>query len=867
MNRRSKTAQLLGQIASASARRRGATLAITAVAMLLLGAGITQLEFRDDPQQAMPKGHPNTLASQDLIDTFPGASYTGALFVEVNPDKWDEYNAKLPNRVPISEESRDGQDQGQGAVNQAITQGSGGQAGDTADGFPGPHNITDEVYMRAMEEMWLFLEAEIPELKWGITLPSQVKLVNYTNTGVPNPDPNGDPIQFPDESAFSMPGTDPQGSQQFSSAWQSYYAASPDSVKSVTSSDWRATRFGLLFEPGDRTLNEIGQLLYDGVEAYREQVRACDAGSPNCELQWNVFTPDSVTVDPRAPNAAAAYLTKTTLEDVITLVPYVAAFVLASLYLAFRRLDTIAAMMLPMGLAGIGVLGVFGFIDLAIHSTSLLVFPILMGNGIDFAIHMATGYNSAKNRGADAIEAAASAGRSAGTPLFVATLTTLVGMGLLIFSPNQLLTELGLAIILGMVLLLAVSLTAMPAALTWTKPASTRGGVLGRALIGNARFWNKGRIGAVAIVGLGIGGGIAAAGALDTLVIGTPAAQFPEDDPQRRDFEHTNNVYYVGQEDLVSNSLVLRGDLTDPANMALLKDLEIGLQALDSVREESAVSIRFALMSWIQVRGGTAGAPAVIAQESAEEDSTFPETSEEIKFLLDEMFSTPLATYATFFAHHPDYQIGNMLVEVYQPDTFEELEAVWNEINAEIESIKANHPDSTLELHMAGGTALGYLFTAEEFPYVQQAGIIGIAITGMLVLLIRRNVRDALTVAMVVGSSGLIWLGALYLLGIELSVALLVPVVMIAAIGSDYALHLRYGLREEGVTTWDTIGRAVVFSAITDVGAFLIFTRMRYGLLAEATLATAAALAVTVLMTLIIVPALSSKTDMEATHA
>lgn len=859
----SRTGTILGNIAAGAAKRRGATLAITVVAMMLLGVGITQLEFRDDPNQAMPKGHPNTQASDALVETFPGASYTGALFVEVNPEHWAEFNAKLPNRAPLSDpQAGEGQDDAQGAINQIIAGNSGGASSGTADGFPGPHNITDEVYMRAMEEMWLYLEEEIPELKWGITLPSQVKLVNYTNTGIPNPIPGGEPLQFPDSSAFSMPGTDPNGAAQFNNAWQSYYAASLDSIKSITSGDWRVTRMALLFEPGDKTLNEIGQALYDGVAAYQDELDACHGSGP-CNLQWAVFDADSLTVDPRAPNTAASYLTKTTLEDMATLVPYVAGFVLLSLFLAFRRIGTVAAMMLPMGLAGIGVLGTFGFIDLAIHSVSLLVFPILMGNGIDFAIHMATGYGTARNEGADRIEAAREAGRSAGTPLFVATLTTVAGMGLLVFSPNQLLTELGIAIILGMVLLLAISLTALPAALTWSKPAPVKRGLLGRSLVGNAKFWHKGRIGAALLIVLAMVGGAFAAPALSTFVIGTPAALFPEDDPQRRDFQHTNDIYYVDQEDLVTNSLVLQGDITTPANMALLADLEERLGDLDYVRDESAVSIHFALNAWIQVRGGTAGAPLVIAQESGQPGSTFPESQEEIEALVDEMFATPLATYATFFVDHPDYQIGNMLVEVYQPDTFEELEAIWLDFEDQLATIQKDHPDSALQMHLAGGTALGYLFTAEEFPYVQWAGAIGIAMTGLLVFAIRRNVRDAVTVASVVGASGVIWLGALWLLDIQLSVALLVPVVMIAAIGSDYSLHLRYGLREDGVKAWNTIGRAVFYSALTDVGAFLIFTRMRYGLLADATIATAAALAVTLLVTLLVVPALSSKQDMQ----
>jgi predicted RND superfamily exporter protein len=858
----SRTGEFLGRVARRSAEKRGATLAIVAVAMLLLGGGISQLEFRDDPQQAMPKGHPNTIASQALIETFPGASYTGAIYVEVFPEKWAAVNAQLPNRQPLgSDQSGDGQDQGQQAINQALT--NNGTSDGTADGYPGPDNITDEVYMRAMEEMFLFLVDEIPELKWGITLPSQIKLVNYTNTGVPNPAPGADPIRDLDPASFSMPGTDPDGEAQFNAAWQSYWAASLDSIKTITSGDWRVTRFGLLFEPGDETLNEIGQKLYDGVDAYRVAVRDCDAGRA-CELQWNAFSPESITVDPRTPNAAASYLTKTTLEDVVQLVPYVAGFVLISLFLAFRRIDTIAAMMLPMGLAGIGMLGIFGILDLAIHSVSLLVFPILMGNGIDFGIHMATGYNNARAKGADSLDAAHAAGRSAGTPLFVATLTTLAGMGLLIFSPNRLLTELGIALILGMSLLLIISLTALPAALSWTRPTATGSSALGRALERNASFWNHSRVAGVLLVAAAMAGGALAAPALSTFVIGTPAALFPEDDPQRQDFEHTNDIYYVDQEDLVSNSLVLQGDLTTPAAMAMLADMEDRIGDLPFVRDESAVSIYFALNAWIQVRGGTAGAPIIIAQESNEGGSTFPTTQAEIEALLDEMFATPLETYATFFIHNPTYEIGNFLIEIYQPDSFEELENIWNELELELAAIQADHPDANLEVHLAGGTALGYLFTAEELPYVKTAGMVGIGITGLLVLAIRRNTRDAITVAAVVGASGLIWIGALYLLDIQLSVALLVPVVMIAAIGSDYALHLRYGIADDGKSAWSTIGRAVFYSALTDVGAFLIFARMRYGLLSDATIATAAALGVTVIVTLILVPALTSRREMEA---
>ncbi|MGB1586234.1 MAG: MMPL family transporter [Thermoplasmatota archaeon] len=856
----------LGRITRWSARNRVGVLAITAVAMLLLGGGILQLEFRDRPEDAMPKGNPHSEASEALLREFPGASYTNAIVIEATPSKWAAANDRLQFRVPLdSPEAGGTQDELSGLLEDLLQQGSQGQAPPGPDPFPGPLNITDEVYMRGMEELFLFLTDQVPEMKWGITLPSQVKLVNYTNTGVPNPVPGGEPLVFPDSDAFSMPGyTTPEGAAQFSTGWTSYWYASLDSIKTIVSLDWGATRFGLLFEPGDLTLNEAGAAVYDAVEAYRDEVRICDGDLPGqCSLEWNVFSPDAITVDPRAPANGAAYLTKVTVEDLTRLAPFVAVFIGLSLFVAFRRVGIVAAMLLPMGLAGIGVLGTFGLIDLPIHSVSLLVFPILMGNGIDFAIHMANGYNQARARGDSVEDAAYQAGVTAGTPLFIATMTTLTGMMLLIFAPNNLITQLGLAILLGMVLLLAVSLTALPAALTWTKPVNLGNNVLGRILHRNAAFWNRNRIMAIAFVALLAGGSVLAAGGtfgrqLETLIIGTPAAYYPPGDAQREDFEHTNEAFFAGKEDLVTNSLVIRGDIATVQGMEVLKRLEEEIPQLPFVQRESAVSLYFALNAWIQVRGGTAGAPAVIAQETVEPGSTFPTTDEGVKFLVDEMFATPLATYATFFIDHPEYQISNMLVEIKQTDDLDQLERDWNALLAVVDEVMREVPGHDLQIHVAGGTSLGYLFAKEELPYVQVASLIGLALTGFLVLAIRRSPRDAVTVAGVVGGSGLLWLGVLYLLDIPLSIALVVPVVMIAAIGSDYALHLRYSLQHHGPGAWGDVGRAVFFSAVTDLGAFAIFTQMRYGILSDATLATVGALFACLVTTLILVPALAA---------
>lgn len=865
----------LGRLARASARNRVPVLVLCALLMAGLAAGIPRLRFEDNLMDAMPRGHPNTIASQHLYDNFPGTAYASPVFVSVDPAKWAVANERLPNRVPLGSAAPN---ELGGAIppglpadltallNNVSRQASQGQAPRMPEPVPGPGNITDEVYLRGMEELYLFLQGEVEELEWGITLASQVKLVNYTNTGVPGPragiDPTAEPARAPDPAAFSMPGTDLQGSQQFSSAWTTYFLASPASVRSITSSDWTSSRLAFLFEPGNKTLVDVGDDMYAAVDKYHAIVDRCDAAPAQpCPLQWNVFEAQGILVDPRGPPAAASYLTSVTLDDLVLLTPIAILFVGGMLFLAFRRVGTVLAMTLPLSAAGFGVLGAFGLVGLPIHTVSLLVFPVLIGTGIDFGIHMASAYHAARHTGKSALDAAYAAGQGAGVPLVVVTITTLVGMAFLLFGPNRLLQELGIAIILGLSLLLVVSLTALPAALSWTSSPPPRRTFVDRFLLANARFWGQRRVLGVVLVAVLAAASLVAVPALKTLVIGTPAAFYPEGDRQRGDFEASNERYFNENTDLVSNAIALEGDLATPQAQALLADLEASMKELPFVRDDSAVSIHFALVSWIQVRQGTAGAPAVIAQEAARPGSTFPDNTEDIRFLIHEMFNTPLSTYATFFLRESDYRIGSMLLEIEQPTDFDDLGPVWDQIGAKIAQVAARHPDAGVSMHLAGSTAIAYLFTAEELPYLQLAGYLGVVAAAVQVAILRRSIRDAVIVAGVIVVAGLWWLGLLVAAGIALSIALVVPLVILEAIGSDYALHLRYAIAHEGPSAWGSVGRAVYYSAITDIGAFLVFTRMRYGILADATVATVLVLVCALVATLILVPSLAKRNE------
>ncbi len=836
---------VIGDLGAWCVEHRALVCILTALGMGLLGLGVPRVTFEEDPFDALPRGDPHTGAADRLIAHFPGNAYASPVFVSVAPAKWDAANLRLPYREPA--------DGAPVPLLQSLLAGQGVGAS-----FPGPYNITDEVYMRGMDELYEFVKARVPGVTWGITLPASMKLVNYTNTGIPG-------VQAPDPAAFSMPGTGPDGAAQFRAAWQTFFASSPDAVKTIVSADWASSRLVFLLDPQGASLGDAGAAVYAAVDAYRDEVEACDAGH-SCSLTWNVFEPEDIIVDPRGAPAASHHLTETTGQDLRLLAPIVAAFIAASLLVAFRRPGTVAALLLPLGLAGFGVLGALGWSGVPMHSVNLLAFPIVLGNGIDFGIHIASAYHLARQHGLAPVEAARAAGQRAGIPMALATLTTLAGVGLLVFAPNRMLSQLGIAILVGMALLLLVSLTTLPAVMSWTR-SPRRGLASAPVLVGLARLCGKHRAATGAVVMGLLLVAVPVATQLETFVMGTPAADFGPNDPQRQDFDASNERYFVDDQDLVSNVLVLEGDLTTPAAMELMKRLQDAMAELPFVRAESVSSIRFAMESWIQVRQGTAGAPAAIAQESLQPGSTFPQDQAGIKAIIDEMVSTPLATYASFFIDAPDYRLGTILVEIRQGPDLDGLGQDWHTLLATIDEVSASVPGHDVTIHVAGQTAVSYLFTAKELPYLATAATVGPFLTGAIIWGATRRLRDAITVTAVIVASGTWWLASLVLLDIPLSIALVVPLVVIAAIGSDYALHLRHGAHRDGPRVWGTVGRAVMYSAITDIGAFMIFTRMRYGLLHDAALATVAALVCALLATLLVVPLLEPVRTDEPGHA
>jgi predicted RND superfamily exporter protein len=119
-----------------------------------------------------------------------------------------------------------------------------------------------------------------------------------------------------------------------------------------------------------------------------------------------------------------------------------------------------------------------------------------------------------------------------------------------------------------------------------------------------------------------------------------------------------------------------------------------------------------------------------------------------------------------------------------------------------------------------------------------------------------RLVRPTVVVGVLNALASLWWLAVLPELGVGLAITLTLPLVFIYAIGSDYGLHLVLSAIHHGDTaeTFRTTGKAVLFSGITTFGAFLIYTQMSNLAVQRTMIATAAAIPIIFLVTMLIVP-------------
>lgn len=842
--RPSRLGNALGNLSLKSATHARTTLAVMMALTLLMGLGMTRLSTEADLLLILPEGDPHTEAAQNASQEFRGFYDFITVFYQIDEAKCNAVSdARLPLRVSAK-----------------------------ACG-----NITDETYVRGMEEVSQFVRARMPTAEYAIDLAAIVKTVNWTNSAYADPQAGflqpllgGDPDSAgqPVNGTFAMPGTDAEGELLYEAAWRGANAAD-DSVKDVVAPTWQAGRTLFFFDTAGGGMDrvELGRAFYATVDAYAQEVRACDDGraATPCTLHWNVFSDKGLAV--RGVAALDAHASDVTQRDIERLAPLVAAALIVILLLSFRDARVILVTAVNLVIAFVWTAGLMGWLGIPFTGLNLTIIPIILGVGIDYGIQMVSEYLDHKAQGASETEAFRRAGSMAGMAMLVATITTVAGLLLMVLSPSVLMAQLAIVTSLALTVCNLFALTIIPGLLVMTARAAQRRPERGSALIvASCVFLGRHRVLTAAAVVALTGLALASAQNLGTEVFGNPELNYPHGDRVRDDSQTVNDLFFGGSSDTVSNYLIIEGDFTQPESHRFIDRLTANLESDPDLQGFNTASLTRIVRAWLAIDQGTPD--AVVNQivlgnvpVNQTSDLQYPQTPQGIEQMFDQVFASPFANFMTILLNPRDaagsgYDMGMVSYDTHQDLSYAGSKKVWDATERVIAKTEQQTGYHGVQVHQFGNNAVSHLFISKELPWVQTVGIASFLLVTLLIAVMTRSWRATTAIASVMLASSAWWYGLLPPMGIGLSVGLMLPLVFISAIGSDNALHLIWNLEHVADVhrVYRYVGKAVTVAIATDVIAFLLFSFQTDLLVRKTLLATVASVTALWVATVLIVP-------------
>lgn len=624
---------------------------------------------------------------------------------------------------------------------------------------------------------------------------------------------------------------------------------------------WDAAVMFLIYDPDTSVLSkkETGGLINEIIAEYRAmEVGECGAGGvcktydlwqPQYFDSWGVQS-WIFRIDEQVSDEALLFT-----GAIFVVVAVALGLLLRSVKRALIGVVTLAVI-LVWTLAGMTV----G--DVSIGFISMAMFPLILGVGADYVIHIMNEFAQERAKATGVMEAFDHVGRRGAMALWIATITTLAGFVVIIFSTSPMIVEICLATLGGITGIYLLSITFVPAMLRLTLPNETQEvsrpsaamGKLG-ALIGRHK--------AIAATLLVVGTVFFALQIPKVeYVIGTVEVNLPSKEVWTHDVEraHMLDMYErfqdkikaTGQETVITDG----GDPGGLATRAAVDDMIAIHQAMvaDPFVQASggAVnSVPFVLNLYAILEEGIQTAGPAIGQDTLCPALPPVPLPPEIPVPVCQQ-GTGVAYDPTFahIANWTDADIQAAYQDMLARDEFAPLlltfmdkdaSIAWaltfvnipinqdatNLADASFKAVAAASPDTATTSHYFGTlTGIKKYNDYTDF-WLTLANIVSTIVVLLLVLLFTRSWRTVAVVTVPLTLTFIWWLGVLPVLDIDLAFVYLIPTSFITSIGSDYAVHLAYNMHlgTPPREVFRTTGKGVIFSASTALISFLIFSR------------------------------------------
>ncbi len=499
-----------------------------------------------------------------------------------------------------------------------------------------------------------------------------------------------------------------------------------------------------------------------------------------------------------------------------------------------------------LGVGLIFTMGTLGWLGIPFNVLNFAVLPLVMGNGIDYSIHVLA--EARADRRGFGRGLGRHLGKALGVPIVLVTLTTCIGLLTLGTSRSPYLRQMGVLAASSIALIAVLSLTYLPACLAAVarggdrekhRPAPTLGSGV---FLASGRAARKNPLLVAAVALLLSGGGLVAFATMD-YEVDLLSGSLPKDDAliaAQREFEAAFDT-----ED--SWFLLMQGQVVSNESFAFQERFLAEVTARGFLQgANESFNLPAIVEGHRQQRALPGGGVLLPVLPTDPTQLPEPESAEEGVAALEA--EKPYREITTALLSR-DHSVGALYM-LPLPEG-EGVEATDQARAAYQAAVVAASPPEDLDVRVYSYKLLARDFMAESQQSLTVLYVVSLISTLVLFFGVTNDWRATAVVALPVLLSSLWWFGLLKLTLGSIGVYQLISLVFITSIGSDYAAYLVYKYRDTGdwAGTLRITGRAVLFSALTDAGAFLVFsmTRVRSGgqMLLGAALAVTAIFAAT----------------------
>lgn len=606
--------------------------------------------------------------------------------------------------------------------------------------------------------------------------------------------------------------------------------------------------------------------------------------SEESELTYGVVSLDLISHD----------IDKGTFDNLATLILLALIVVIILLSIAFRSMRGVIFPLIGLSSALVWTYGSLNIIGAQFSALEVAVAPLVLGLGIDYAIHLQRAYVSIREEYPEPAEAWARACTRLSVPLLLAVITTVAAFLANMISPLPPLATFGLALAIGVICaFLSATLVVGSLHIIFDAPlrnSSKNSITLPRSTDLLVRIQQKQQVPVILVAIIISGLSIAGASTLET---DFDLADFIDSDMPIMSVRDDLSTSYdsAGWKMVYILMEPLAGEDVIPDDEILLNQLR-GLHAdLESNHDVVGTDGRTTSPSY--------DGPYVVLRDAILRDSSFGDTYN-MEVFAGEVYVLDHNAQIDLGAAFSNLSTNQTVADALSGETWEER--VYNTVNLQGENIVhlrtevrveaatssqskrvvdnfermlgSNEESGTLRATLSGH---GQIYITGDLVILQtvleglsesqlESTLISLVVSCAVLLILTRRVLPAIVVLFPVGLASLWVVGSMAALGLKWNVLTVMVTALTLGIGIDYSIHMwrRFEVElERKENHWEalraalsTTGVALILSALTTAFGFLVLLYSPMPVIQDFGLITAVTVLFSLILALILLPVL-----------